>query len=46
MAWTAISNAVITGGANDRYYVMHIPLCFVILKEVPLAESNVKSNAE
>lgn len=46
MAWTAISNAIITGGANDRYYVMLIPLRFVILKAVSLAKSNVKSNAE
>ena len=46
MARKVISNAVITGGVNDRYYVMLIPLCFVILKAVALAKSNVKSNAE
>lgn len=46
MARAATSNAVITGDANDKPYVKTIPICFVILKVVPTAKSNAKSNAE
>jgi len=46
MAVVAISNGVTTGDANDKPDVNPIPICFVILKVVPIAKSNVKSNAE
>lgn len=46
MARATTSNAVITGDANDKPYVKTIPRCFVILKVVPTAKSNAKSNAE
>jgi hypothetical protein len=46
MARAATSNAVITGDANDKPYEKTIPICFVILKVVPTAKSNAKSNAE
>lgn len=46
MSIAALSNAVITGDANDKPYVKTIPICFVILKVVPTAKSNAKSNAE